>query len=300
MSISTLYAPVSYTGDGVSDEFPVTWGINASSEIVVTETVIATGVETIKTLTTHYTVTGTGPVTVTAVTPPASTVRWTIGRNVPSTQLVDYVENDSFPAATHEAALDKLTMLSQEHDQNYLRTLHQPDGDSTNIAALPAKVDRASKFLWFDADGDPTGAALLAADVLVTKSTWLPVVTCVTPGDLSVAYSATRFGEYVKVGPFVLLSGRLIFTPTHPTASGSLTITAAPYTHAGGANAINAAVVAGNTNAAYASFTALQSNTGTITIIKQKTDTTENLLITDLATGVEATIYFTILLIATS
>lgn len=159
MSISTVYAPVSYTGDDTTDEFPVSWGINVSSEIVVTETIISTGVETIKTLTTHYTVTGTGPVTITAVTPPASTVRWTIGRNVPSTQLVDYVENDSFPAATHEAALDKLTMLSQEHDQAFLRALRQPNGDTADIDYLPPKITRASKYLGFDGDGDPVALA---------------------------------------------------------------------------------------------------------------------------------------------
>jgi hypothetical protein len=45
--------------------------------------------------------------------PPESGQTVVVSREPALVQEVDYVENDAFPAATHEAALDKLTMICQ-------------------------------------------------------------------------------------------------------------------------------------------------------------------------------------------
>jgi len=120
MAVSTSYSPLTYTGNGVTTSFPVTWQF-FSGTLVVTEIVIATGVETVKTITTHYTVTGgtsedglpaTG--TVVAEDAPESTVQWRIERVTPKTQASTWGENDSFPQKTIEAALDRLTLIAQE------------------------------------------------------------------------------------------------------------------------------------------------------------------------------------------
>jgi hypothetical protein len=42
------------------------------------------------------------------------------------------------------------------------RTIRQPVGDSADIARLPAKATRASKFLAFDANGEPIASALIS------------------------------------------------------------------------------------------------------------------------------------------
>ena len=111
MTISSTTTTVSYTGNGSTVAFPVTFpffGTGTSAEIEVIERTIATGVEVTKEVTTHYTVSGgnnsTG--TVTAGTAPADTVQWHIRRLTTQTQGTDYVENDAFPAETHEGALD--------------------------------------------------------------------------------------------------------------------------------------------------------------------------------------------------
>lgn len=116
MTVSTTTSRITYSGDGVSTVFAVPFIFFGSGEIQVVEKVTATGVETTKTLTTDYSVTGGSGETgsVTAVSAPASGVTWTIARNTNKTQLVDYVPNDPFPAATHERALDRLTCLVQE------------------------------------------------------------------------------------------------------------------------------------------------------------------------------------------
>jgi len=81
---------------------------------------------TLVALTTDYTVSGvgeTGGGTVTLVTAPTVGDLVTILRRVPATQLTDYVENDPFAAETHENALDKLTMIAQEHEEKLDRAV---------------------------------------------------------------------------------------------------------------------------------------------------------------------------------
>lgn len=163
MTISTTTNRVTYTGNGVTVAFSFPYAFFAQADLVVVETIIATGVQTTKALTTHYTISGSVDAlghyssggTVTAVTAPASTVTWTIYRDPAATQTTDLVENDPMPAESLEAALDYQTMLNQRTRDIAARSLQQPEGDSATIDRLPSKVDRASMYLGFDADGDP-------------------------------------------------------------------------------------------------------------------------------------------------
>jgi hypothetical protein len=62
-------------------------------------------------------------------------------------------------------------------------------------------------------------------DTLASKGTFTPVLTCATPGDLSVAY-ATQIGYYAKHGDLVTVTVAITTsTWTHSTASGGLKIT---------------------------------------------------------------------------
>ena len=176
MTISTTTNRVTYTGNGVTVAFSFPYAFFAQADLVVVETIIATGVQTTKALTTHYTIAGSVDAlghyssggTVTAVTAPASTVTWTIYRDPTATQTTDLVENDPMPAESLEAALDYQTMLNQRTRDIAARSLQQPEGDSATIDRLPAKVDRASKYLAFDADGDPVATAGTTSSYVVT------------------------------------------------------------------------------------------------------------------------------------
>ncbi len=74
-----------FTGTGANTELTTTFPFINASDLVVTQRVTATGVETVLALTTHYTVTG-GNYAVGTVTPVdgatdfPSTVTWTIKR----------------------------------------------------------------------------------------------------------------------------------------------------------------------------------------------------------------------------
>jgi hypothetical protein len=159
MTISTTASRISYTGNGSTVDFSFPYPVLVGTDLVVIETIITTGVETVQVITTDYTVAlvgGGATATVTAVTAPASTVTWTIYRNPAVTQGTDFTDNDPLPAASIEDALDRLTMIEQRSRSLVDRSLKQPEGDTADIDYLPAKVDRASKYLLFDADGDPT------------------------------------------------------------------------------------------------------------------------------------------------
>jgi hypothetical protein len=116
---------VSYAGNGSTTGFPVPYVFFDNTDLIVTSVVVATGVETVKTLTTDYTVSGgdgsTG--TVTAVTAPATGTTWVIERSIPYTQEIDYQPNDGFPADVNEEGLDRNTMLAQ---QTYRRARQSP------------------------------------------------------------------------------------------------------------------------------------------------------------------------------
>lgn len=122
MTVSTTTTETTYTGDGVTVAFATGFQFLENTDLVVTRTVIATGVETTLTLNSTgangFSVTGAGGLTggtVTVVTPPGyATETLTIRRVVPVTQEQNYTPNDPLPAETLERALDKLTMLAQQ------------------------------------------------------------------------------------------------------------------------------------------------------------------------------------------
>ena len=164
MAIATTIIKNSYSGDGSSDTFAYQFKIAADADIQV---IIrsSTGAETVKTLTTHYTVTGAGNATGGNVVfesghIPTSTETVVIRRNTTQTQTLDLVENDPFTADSVEGAFDKnlaaIQELQEQVDRSFKvsRTNTISSSDFTDNAAT-----RASKTLGFDSSGDLTTVA---------------------------------------------------------------------------------------------------------------------------------------------
>lgn len=159
MTISSTTTKVSYSGTGSQNAFAYTFKIFADSEMQV---IIrsSTGTETTKTLTTHYTVSGAGAdaggtVTFTSGNIPASGETVVLRRNLALTQGTDYVENDPFPAESHEDGLDRLTMITQGLQEELDRSIKASKTNtiSSTEFAIGAS-DRANKIFAFDAAGD--------------------------------------------------------------------------------------------------------------------------------------------------
>ena len=160
MTVSSTTTRKSASGDGSNDEFPYDFKIFDDDDITVIIRTDSTGAETVKTKTTHYTVSGVGSatggnVTFTSGNIPASGETVVLLRTTARTQLTDYVANDPFPAESHEDALDKLTFITQELEEQLGRSLKV---SQTNVIATSEftadATARANKILGFDGSGD--------------------------------------------------------------------------------------------------------------------------------------------------
>ncbi len=116
MAITTATSRISYTGNGATTVYPVTFRFLSNDQVVVKYTPSG-GAETTLTEGVHYTVTGageaTGEVTIISFTP-ANLSDITIERQVDYTQGVAFRAQGSFSPAVHENALDLLTMQTQQ------------------------------------------------------------------------------------------------------------------------------------------------------------------------------------------
>ena len=159
MTVSSTTTKVSASGDGSTAAFNYTFKIFADSEM---EVIIrsSTGTETTKTLTTHYNVSGAGndaggTVTFTSGNIPASGETVVLRRKLALTQGTDYVENDPFPANSHEDGLDRLTFITQGLQEELDRAFKV---SKTNSITTPEFTEnaaaRASKALGFSSDGN--------------------------------------------------------------------------------------------------------------------------------------------------
>ena len=139
------------------------------------------GSDVLQTITTHYTLTGSGTDAgiVTFVTPPPSGSTVTIQRSTALTQLLDYIKQDNFPAESHESALDRLTLAMQEAkdasgssvvSSNIYLKFPVSEPVSQN-GLLPSVAERSDKtFVWLP-DGSvgyatPDTAPLLDDDTM--------------------------------------------------------------------------------------------------------------------------------------
>jgi|TARA_R100000149_G_scaffold47585_1_gene19265 cytoskeletal protein CcmA (bactofilin family) len=162
MTVSSLTTKNSYSGNASTSAFSYTFKIFDDDDVTVIIRTDSTGTETVKTKTTHYTVSGVGSasggtITFTSGNIPASGETVLLLRNTPLTQATDYTPNDPFPAATHEDALDKLTLISQDTQEEIDRSikLSRANTMTSTEFTVPAAT-RANKIFGFDASGELT------------------------------------------------------------------------------------------------------------------------------------------------
>ena len=159
MTISSTTVKNSYSGDGSTTAFNYTFKIFADSDLQV---IIrsAAGTETVKTITTHYTVSGAGDanggsVTFTSGNIPTATETVLLRRAVPQTQAIDYIANDPFPAESHEEGLDRATMTTQQIQEELDRAIKiSRTNTMTSTEFTVDATNRANKILAFDSSGE--------------------------------------------------------------------------------------------------------------------------------------------------
>ena len=207
MTISTTIIKVSYSGDGTQTVFPYTFKINAEADIQVIIRA-SNGTETVKTLTTDYSVSGVGSASggnVTMVTAPSATETIVIRRDTTQTQTVDLVENDPFTAETVEGAFDKSVAIVQELQEEVDRSIKLSRTNTmTSTEFTVDAATRANKILAFDANGE----IAVTQELGIYKGNWAA----------STSYSAR---DIVKD----TTTNNIFIANTAHTSSGSLPLT---------------------------------------------------------------------------
>lgn len=207
MALQNDTSRVQYNGNNSTTNsyaIPFLFFENSHIRCVVTN---SSGVDTELTLGSGFTVNGAGNTnggslkTVSAV-PTSSKV--TIFRNVPATQTTSYQEGGPFPAASHERALDKLTMLAQQTKRLADRALKVPETQS-NPNDLPNAgsgqkllVSNSGTMGWEENRNPPPYPATAGTQALVTAGSgstpsW-QTIPSIAPGPITATGStAPRF-----------------------------------------------------------------------------------------------------------
>ena len=134
MTVSNQTSKNVYVGDGATLVFAYTFRIFADGDLEVTiqDTSVDPQTEIALVLNTDYTVSGADSPTGGNVTlvlggqlsvAPIATDNVTIRRNLPIIQPTDYVENDPFPAESHERELDRGRMIDQQLQEELDRSI---------------------------------------------------------------------------------------------------------------------------------------------------------------------------------
>lgn len=200
IEVSTALRRARLVGNGTAGPFAFTFEINNQSDIKVYVD------STLKTLTTHYTVTintnGTGSVSFTTGNHPTNSQKVTIVSDVPVSRTSVYTSGGNITAASLESDFDKHTMMIGDQKERTLRALSAPVYDPLDVTlVLPDASTRASKFLSFDLAGNITVSglnsinALTLSDLTVTNpiftvngTTGAPAIAPTSNTDTGVAF----------------------------------------------------------------------------------------------------------------
>ena len=196
MTISTTNIKNSYAGNSNTSVFQYTFKILANTELQVIIRA-SSGTETVKTITTHYTVSGVGNasggnVTFTSGNIPATGETVVIRRVTAQTQNLDLVENDPFSAETVESAFDKLTSINQELQEQLDRSIKVSRTTSiTTPEITDDATSRAGKLLGFDSTGNVLDATIDGTGIAVSATNAANRATASANSASSAAASAT-------------------------------------------------------------------------------------------------------------
>jgi len=161
-SLSDTSRRAQATGNGSAGPFSFSFQVNSQSDLkVYVDT-------TLKTLTTHYTVTvgasGTGSVSFTSGNHPTNSQTVTILSDVPVSRTSVYTAGGNITAAALEGDFDTQTMMLGDREERESRTVMAPVDDPTSAdMTLPGKDTRKGKVLGFNATtGNPEAGPEIA------------------------------------------------------------------------------------------------------------------------------------------
>lgn len=216
-------------GNGIQTVFPFTFKVFQTSEVVVVTTDATSGVETVLTETTDYTVTLNvnqdvspgGFITMNVA--PSATTSLTLTSDVANTQPVKITNLGGFFPKVINNALDRATIIVQQVLGKVDRSIKIPISDVGINTQLPAAMLRANTLFAFDNDGNPSVITAIDFGVELNPSLNTLKLNAATNQLLLDA-------DGVNVGTVTMAALSASRSWTFPNASGTLVITSATQT----------------------------------------------------------------------
>lgn len=208
MTIATDIQRTSYAGDGSTVAFATTFPFFDSVDLKVYVVTTASGAETLKTLTTDYTVSGGAGVTgtVTMLTAPASTETLVLVLDPVRKQSTDLANGDGFDVEPIEKRLDRMTLMIQRLDDRLDRAVRLKDGDpAASLTAITTASLRAGKTLMFEntAAADLTVGAPTSSTVVAASETAAGIAELATQTETNTGTDDARIVTPLKLATFV-------------------------------------------------------------------------------------------------
>jgi hypothetical protein len=248
------YTGNSTTGSDGTSVFAYTFKVTDEDHLVVTVTTTATGVETVKTLTTHYSVSGVGDegggnITMVSGSHPLTTETITISRAVTKSQSTDLLNRGAVQPEVLETALDRNVQMTQDLDEVVTRSLKLPV--STNLGTVSAELPAptANGYLLWNATATALTTSTTAAGQFLggDGTVSLPYYSFTADPDTGMYRIGANNAGFAVNGSKILdisttglgLTGALTFAAANPDiiggdTDGVLSITADTATNQGG------------------------------------------------------------------
>lgn len=184
-----------YSCNGATVAFSFSFKVFADADVQVIKT-DSSGVQTVLTLTTNYTVSRNadqennpgGTITTVATYAAGNTI--TIIGAVAYTQTADITNASGFFPEVVENALDRVTILAQQLKELFARVISFPASDSAPSGELVTAANRASKWLAFDSSGNPIASVSAPGTAII--SAFMETVL----DDASAAAARTTLGAF--------------------------------------------------------------------------------------------------------
>ena len=167
MTIASQTVKLSYSGDDSTTEFAITFVFWDDADIRAIKRVDATGVETVLTLTTHYTLTGgsgaTGELTTTAGNTIATGETLIIKSDRDDLQTASLPLGGEFPSTTLEQALDQIVRLIQQKQEELERAIKFAESSPDTDITFPDITGNADKIFRINSGATAVDAVTLAS-----------------------------------------------------------------------------------------------------------------------------------------
>ena len=190
MTITSTTNRVATAGDGATTVFSFPYFVEDAGDLEVWLRSSA-GVETLQTITTHYTISGleSASVSVTMVTAPAAGERLVLIRKEPHTNEIAVDDINSFRSQAFEDQFDRIARGAQRTEDEVSRSIRLKDSDLDDVTG---EYDAQSRKIINVADGvDDSDAANLAQVTSLTAASIATAAASAAAASSSATNAAT-------------------------------------------------------------------------------------------------------------